>query len=59
VQTLRLIDSFGYIVPAGIRYCVPDDQVEQVTENLLTVVAPADVARWPENQLCEYRVTTD
>jgi len=59
VQTLRLIDSFGYTVPTGIRYCVPDDQVQQVTTELLTEIAPAHAAHWPENQLRQYRVATD
>lgn len=57
MKTLHLIDSSGYVVPTGIRYCVPDDEVEQVTDHLLKVIAPQHAAHWPGNQVCEYRVT--
>jgi hypothetical protein len=59
MQTLRLIDSNGTVVPTGIRYCVPDSEVAQVTDHLMKVIAPEHAAHWPTNQLCDYRVAPD
>lgn len=59
MQTLRLVDPNGYTVPNAIRYCVPDAQVEQVTQNLLNDIAPQHAEHWPDYHAADYRVAPD
>lgn len=42
---LRLIDSYGYVVP-GTIHTVSDGAAELVAEHLLTNVAPSDADNW-------------